>query len=154
VNPSPQPHPLRFWIFAGAGFAVMGFGAMQYLDATPDWARRLDFAKFLVGADILHDFVVAPLVCAVGLGVARFVPARVRAPIQFACMASGVVLLLALPGLRQTAALTNNPSIQPINYATATLTVLAAVWVVALVWIGVRLYRFDHSRRRSTSISR
>jgi hypothetical protein len=130
---------VQFWITTAIGFAIMGLGAWQYLDATPDFARRFNFVAFLLGSDVLHDFVLAPVVCAIGWLVARFVPGRVRAPIQFGLMASGILLLLALPGLRRTGATTNNPSIQPLNYATATLTVLAVVWAIASVWLAARL---------------
>lgn len=130
---------LRFWVPAAIGFSIIGLGAWRYLDATPDFARRLNFVAFLVGADVLHDFVLAPVVCAIGWLVTRFVPGRVRAPIQFGLMASGILLLLALPGLRRTGATTNNPTVQPINYATGAVAVLAVVWAIASVWIAARL---------------
>ena len=130
-----------FWAAAPAGAALMGWGAALYLDATPDAARRFDFTLWVVGLDVVHDAVVAPIVVALGVGVSRLVRGSWRAPVQVGLIMSGAVLLVAALPLRGTAAGTRNPTIQPLDYTTATLTVLAAVWAAAAAWGGFRHLR-------------
>ncbi len=136
-----EPHGRRFWIMASIGFTTIGFGVREYLLATPDLDRRVNFVAFLVGADLVHDLVVAPVVCGLGALAARLLPSRTRAPIEAGLIASGVVLVLAVLPLRATAARTNNPTIQPLDYASATLTVLSVVWLISAAWLIIGLLR-------------
>ena len=39
----------------------------------------------------------------------------------------------------------DNPTVQPLDYATAVMTVVIVIWILAAVWLAVRLVR-----RRST----
>lgn len=135
MKPGGHEQPGRgFWAALVAGGVIMGWGAWLYLDATPDGARRFGFLRWLVGLDIAHDALLAPAVLLVGLACRRLVPPVWRAPVQGALIASGSVLIVAASPLRQTAEPTGNPTIQPLDYTTATLTVLAAVWGGALLW--------------------
>ena len=123
-----------FWIGLGAGGLLMAWGAWLYLDTTPDVSRRLDLLRWLVGLDVAHDLVLAPAVVLVGVAVRRWVSRRWLAPVQAALIVSASVLLVALLPLRGTARMTGNPTIQPLDYRSATLTVLGAVWAVAAGW--------------------
>ncbi len=118
----------------------MAWGGRLFFDATPDLARRGNFAIFLAGAALLHDLLFVPLLVLVGVVVERVAPRRVRPALQAALIASGVVLIVAAAPLRNTAARARNPTIQPLDYGTATLTVLAIAWgVVAVAAVAVRL---------------
>ncbi|HEX5616735.1 MAG TPA: hypothetical protein VFZ83_16415 [Acidimicrobiia bacterium] len=134
-------HGVRFWIASGIGVVVIGWGVALYLGATPDLDRRVDFAVWLVGLDLAHDLLVAPIALAVGVAVARVVRGPLRAPVQAALIASGCVLLVAAAPLARTADGANNPTIQPLDYTTATLTVLAIVWTACALWAGARIRR-------------
>ena len=133
-----EGHGPAFWIGLGAGGLLMAWGAWLYLDATPDFSRRFDFTRWLVGLDIAHDAVLAPAVVLAGLACRRWVPPVWRAPVQAGLIATGSLLIVALHPLRGTAEGTGNPTIQPLDYTTATLTVLAAVWAGAGLWGLIR----------------
>lgn len=127
------------WIALALGGAVMAYalrGAWQALG--PD---RWGWAAWVVGADLVHDALVAPAVGVVGVAVARLVPAgRIRALAQAGLVASGVVLVLAWIPLRGLGGNPGNPTIRPIDYGTATLTALGLVWAsVAVAGLIARL---------------
>jgi hypothetical protein len=122
----------------GVVVAVVGVvGAVRELptEALTSWVR------WLVGLVLVNDLVVLPLVALVGVGVTRLPLGRVRAPVQAGLFATAVALALAWPGLAGTAEASDNPTIQPIDYRTATLTVLAVVWAAVGVWAVVRWRR-------------
>lgn len=131
-------HGIGFWAAVVAGGAIAGYGIAGFLDRYPDLSHRISLARWIVGVDLTHDLVLAPTVVIIGLVVRRIVPARALAPVQFAMMASGVVLLIAWRPLRGSAAYHHNATAQPLNYATATLTVLAVIWTIAATWCLLR----------------
>ncbi len=151
-NDEHRPLPRTWWIAVGIGGAIMTWGVWFYLDATSDWARRLDFAKWLIGLALAHDLLFAPIVVTIGWLVTRTVPGSMRAPVQAGLIASGCVLLVALPPLRETANASRNPTIQPLEYSTATLTVLAVVWTVVGAWTVIRFVRRASLATRASEV--
>jgi hypothetical protein len=97
--------------------------------------------RWLVGANLVHDLVIAPMVCVTGWVVARVVPRALRAPIEAGTIVSGVLLIVAFPVLRGYGRdqVPGNPTVQPLDYVPATLTALGAVWAIAAAWTVVRL---------------
>ncbi len=123
----PEATPPAPWSALVAGGAVMGFalvGAVRSLgDDFDGWAL------WVVGADVAHDAIVAPLACAAGAVVARVAPpGRVRAHVQAGLLASAVVLAVAWIPLRGLGGNPGNPTIRPLDYGSATVTALALVW--------------------------
>jgi hypothetical protein len=118
---------------------VGGVGLLRHTDATPPSS----YLKFLVGGDIVHDLVVAPIVALVAFFVVRRVPAIARAPLRAALFGSAVVVAIAWPGIRQYGRMRapDNLTVQPLNYATSTLTAVGVVIAVATVWFVVELVR-------------
>src|SRR2546421_10776990 len=88
-----------FWVALPVGAAIMGFGAVGLLQDTSLTAAA-DVARWLIGADIAHDFVLAPIATFIGAAVARLLPHRCRAPVQAGLIASGVLLIVVFPALR------------------------------------------------------
>ncbi len=117
------------WPALAVGGAVMAFalrGAARDLDG--DLAGWL---AWVVGADLVHDAFVAPLVGGAGVLLTRLTPpGRLRAHIQAGVLASAVVLAVAWIPLRGWGGNPGNPTIRPLDYGTATLTALALVWAV------------------------
>jgi hypothetical protein len=117
------------------GYAVIAFGAMGLLRAVPAATAGV-VAAWVLGADLLHDLVVAPLVCVTGFAFARLVPRPWSAPVRIGSIATAVVLVVAYPVLRGFGRHTapGNGSVLPLDYTTAVLTVLGVVWGLMLVW--------------------
>jgi hypothetical protein len=140
---APEQRPsatygIWFWVAVVAGAALGAYGIRGFFDRYADAARRIDLARWIVGTALVHDLVVAPVVLLAGLVLRRAVPARVRDPVRFALIASSVMLLVAWRPLQRSAAYKHNPSVQPLNYATATLTVLGVIAAIAVLWLALR----------------
>ena len=90
-------------------------------------------------SDIVHDLVVAPIAALIAIVVIRRAPAITRAPLRAALFGSAVVVAVAWPALRGYGRMRtpDNASVQPLNYATAVATVVAVVWVISALWLGV-----------------
>jgi hypothetical protein len=136
-----RAYAVGFWIAAVVGGSVAGYGVAEYLAKYPDLTRRVALARWIVGVNIAHDLLLAPLVLLVGVGVRRLIPRVALGPAQFGLMASGIVLLIAWRPLQRSAAYKHNATAQPLDYTAATLTVLAVVWMIAAAWVVVRIVR-------------
>lgn len=137
---APERAGITFWIALVIGFGIMAFGVRGALDELSSFP---DVAKWVIGADLIHDFVVAPIAVAVGWAVGRVVPMRWRAPIQAGLMATAITIAIGWPGLRGYGRHTvpDNPSVQPLNYATAVATVGGIIWAVVAAWLIIRVLR-------------
>jgi hypothetical protein len=137
-----------FWIALPVGAAVMAFGAIG-LVTDLGLSGSADVARWLVGADLANDLVLAPLACLIGAAVAHLLPRWCRAPVQAALLTTGVLLIVAFPAVRGFGRdeVPDNETVQPLDYTTATLTVLAVVWAVAAVWALTALMTSDRRRR-------
>jgi len=122
-------HGALFWVGVAIGWAAMVFGLRGLWDEQrPE--QVVNWALYLVGLDLLHDALVAPALCAVGVGLARLLRPPLRVPVQVALIASGAVLLVAWAPLARTGDVVGNPTIQPLDYPTAVATALGLVWFV------------------------
>jgi hypothetical protein len=129
------------------GYAVMLFGAVGLLRAF-SLQRTGQVAIWVIGADLLHDFLVAPVVCLVGIGLGRVVPSSWRWPVRAGVTGTAVVLVVAYPALRGFGRTTapGNGTVLPLDYASATLTVVAVIWVLAVGW-GIANLIVERRRR-------
>jgi hypothetical protein len=136
-----------FWVALPVGAGLMAFGAVGLVQDT-GLSAAADVARWLVGADLAHDFVLAPLACLIGFAVARVLPRVCRSPVQAALLTSGVLLIVVFPALRGFGRdqVPDNPSVQPLDYTSSTLTALAIVWTLAAVWLVVRVVRARETR--------
>jgi hypothetical protein len=123
-----------------AGYAVMIFAVVGLLRAA-SFPSATQIAIWVVGADVLHDFLLAPTVCLVAFALTRVVPGTWRWPVAAGVIGSAFVLAVAYPALRGFGRDTapGNPTVLPLDYTTAVLTALAVVWGLAITW-GVAGY--------------
>ena len=137
-----------FWIGAVIGIGIMAFGVKGLLDEAPA-TQPNQVGLSLLGLDLLHDAIVAPIVCLVGLLLARFLPDRVRVPVRAGLFASAIVILVGWAALRGYGRdqVPDNPTVDPLSYGTAVLTVLAVIWVAVLAWAGSAWWRGRRAER-------
>jgi hypothetical protein len=145
VNDEPTTgHRLgaAFWVALAIGGAVMAFGVRGVLMDSAG-TRPGDLLRWVVGADLVHDFLIAPLVIAVGWVIVRIVPPLWRVPVQAGLAASGVALIVGWAAWRGYGhdTVPDNPTVQPLDYTTAILTVWGVVWSVVAIWIAARVVR-------------
>lgn len=92
--------------------------------------RPFFLIRLLVGLDLVHDLVLAPVVLVMGWTLSRVVPARLRAPLQGGLFCTAVVVAIAYPFVRGFGRIATNPSALSRNYAHGLLVTLAVVWAV------------------------
>ena len=133
---------VAFWVGLVIGGAVMAFG-IRGVFMNSRATDPIVLAEWVIGADLVHDLLVAPIAIAVGWAVSRMVPLVAKVPVQLGLVATGVVLVVGWAPLRGygRATVPDNPSVQPLDYTSATLTVLAVVWIAVAAWIALRLVR-------------
>jgi hypothetical protein len=132
-------HGAGFWAAVAAGGLVMAVATWGAFDSLSTSSFG-SWGKWIIGLDLLNDFLILPIVALVGVGVGRLPLGSARAPVQAGLFATAIVLLVAWPGLAGLSA-SDNPTIQPLDYTTATLTVLAVVWAGVGAWALVRRHR-------------
>ncbi len=129
-----------FWVALVLGGAVIAYGVGGAL-AESHRTQPAVLARWVLGALAVHDLLLAPLVGVAGLLVVRVVPRVARAPVQAGLLASVVVVAVAIPALASLSERPGNPTVHPIDYRSATLTVLGVVWALAGLWFGARVWR-------------
>jgi hypothetical protein len=141
-EPSSSEHGPLFWIALVAGGAIMAFGVRGALQQSAA-VQPAAFSVWIVGADVVHDFVLTPVVLLGGAVVARALREPWRTPIRAGLLLSALLVAIGWPALRGygRAQVPDNHSVQPLNYATALATALAVVWIGVGIWCAVRVLR-------------
>jgi hypothetical protein len=127
-----------FWLALVIGGAVMAFGVRGVL-MNHRATNPTELVRWVIGADLLHDFLFAPVVIALGWLVVRVVPRSWRVPVQAGLVASGVAALVGWSAWRGygRATVPDNTTVQPLDYTTAILTVWAIVWGLVAIWTAI-----------------
>jgi len=150
----PNRVGLAIGLLLGVPVMLVGIvGIVRHSGATPPSS----YIRFIVGGDLLHDLIVAPIAALVAFVVLRRTPAVARDPLRAALFGSAVMIAVAWPGIRHYGRMRapDNISVQPLNYATSTATAVAVVWAIAAVWLTVALARARvHKAARSQPIPR
>jgi hypothetical protein len=136
-----------FWIALTIGGTVMLYGAFGLVEDA-GLAHAREVAWWLIGLNLAHDLVVAPLVCVAGVVVARALRPPWRAPVQSGLLTSAVVLAVGWMNLRGYGRSRTNPTKLPLDYGTGVVTALAIVWAATALWLLVALFA---ARRRRTA---
>jgi hypothetical protein len=111
------------------GWGLMAFGVVGLIHNSsrthPD-----QWVKWFFGSLVAHDFIVAPVVFAIGALLVARIPGPLRAPIQGGLIATGIITPMSWPLLRGYGRDPSNSSVLPNNYAVSLLIVLAVLWAV------------------------
>jgi hypothetical protein len=156
ANRGPMPAPpdsatatasaWTFWIAAVIGAGIMFYGVRGLL-ADQTGPALTSFGKWFIGADVLHDLVIAPVACTIGWALGRVLNPPWRFPIQAGLFASAVVFVIGWAPLRGYGRDTvpTNTTVDPLNYVSAIATVLAFVWIVVALWVAIARWRPRHT---------
>ena len=138
MKPGREHRGRLFWIACGAGTALMAWGLWLLVQTTATAGERFGFAVWVVLADLLVNGLVVPVIAVSGWMVTRVTPGWMRAPAQVGLVLGGTVLLVAWLPLRNTAAGTGNPTIQPLDYPVAVAVTLAVIGSAMALWAARR----------------
>jgi hypothetical protein len=106
-----------------------------------------ELARWLVGSAIVHDGLIAPLVFAAGVLVARAVPPGIRRFVQAGLVITGMLVLATFPFVGGFGKRPGNPSALPLDYGLGLLVVLGSVWLVVAALAARALVRSPVRRR-------
>ena len=138
-NGELREHGPTFWIALVVGTAIMAFGVRGALTNAAGTHPAAMFS-WIAGGDLLHDAILMPIVLVVGALLARLVREPWRTPLRAGVLLSVLLLAIAWPALRGygRARVPDNPTVQPLDYSTAVLTVLGIVWIGVGCWCLLR----------------
>lgn len=138
---------MRLRVALGAvGVLLALFGVFRLLTQIPV-ANLIELAEWLVGAVLLHDVVVGPIVVAVGWVTARSLPPRVRRYVQAALLIGALLTVIALPLIHRRGSQPRAKAILTQNYGANLATLLAIVATACLLAYAGRVV-VDHRRDR------
>jgi len=129
-GPVPQRRRPSFWIGTAVGWGFILFALRGVLHHSLD-TRPSQLIRFWIGGALAHDLLLAPLVLAAGVGLARVVGARWRATVQRTLVICGPLALFAYPEVRGYGHELRNPTSLPHNYAANLLLVLVVIGAVS-----------------------
>ena len=127
-------------VFAVAGLALLAYGVAR-LFLVVAWPDLVLLAAWLVGALVVHDGLLSPLVLAVGAALRRWLPARGRRHVQLALLTGALITVVAVPMIYLEGSQPPEKAILLQHYGLNLTLVLAAVAVVTLGLYAVRVAR-------------
>jgi hypothetical protein len=145
VETPVAPSNRGLWIGLALGLPVMAYGVGGvFVDSARTHPAEL--ARWVIGAALVHDLVVVPVVLAVATGLRPMVPGRVWPAVRWALVTSAVLSLFALPFVRGYGRAADVPSLLNRNYGAGLLACVAVVTGIALTAaVAVSLVRLVRS---------
>lgn len=142
------PSPTGLWVGLAVGVPIMAVGVRGALvDAA--LTHPAELARWVVGAAVVHDLLLAPAVLAAGWSARRVTPAAAWPVVRWGLVTTGVLALLAWPLVRGYGRDPAVPSLLPRDYAGGLVGAVAAVWLAVAVLCAWR--RLGTARRSSRS---
>ncbi len=142
---------MKSWRIAlgAAGILLALFGVFRLLTQIP-FADLLVLALWLIGAVIIHDGVLTPIVLAISWAMARVVPPRGRRYLQAALVAGALVTVIAIPMIYRQDSQPRSKAILQQNFGGNLTLILAVIAAVSLLAYALRVAG-DHRRGQSRS---
>jgi hypothetical protein len=134
-------------VLAVAGVSLGTLGVGRLLTQIPSHSLVL-LVAWLIGAIIVHDGIVSPLVLTIGWLLRRFVPDRSRGYLQAGLIMGALVTIIAIPMIHLR---NSQPAVKAIlrqNFAGNLTLLLGIIAAGTLVLYAIRVAR-DQSRSTS-----
>ena len=133
-------------LLASAGVLLGLFGVFRLLTQVPVGDVAI-LALWLIGAIVIHDGILSPIVLAVGWTIARFVPPRARRYLQGALIVAALITVVAVPMVYREGSQPAAKAILQQNFGGNLTLLLAIIGALTLAAYAVRVAT-DHSPRR------
>jgi hypothetical protein len=126
-----------------AGVLLALFGVLRLLTQEPlDQVFLL--ALWLIGAILIHDGILSPLVVATGWAIARVVPPRARRYLQAALIMAALVTIIAIPLIYRQGSQPKSKALLQQNYGANLTLLITIIATLTLLAYAIRVAR-DHS---------
>jgi hypothetical protein len=132
---------MRAWrlAFGTSGLGLLGFGLYRLATEVPI-ADLAVLVGWLIGAVLIHDGVLSPIVLAVGRALAHL-PPRGRRYVQWALITSAVVTVIAVPLIYRRGSQPASKALLQKNYAAHLALLVAMIAGVSLLAYAVQVAR-------------
>lgn len=141
---------MRLRIVVGAAGALLGlFGALRLVTQIP-LGHLVVLAIWLIGAVVIHDGILSPLVVGIGWAISRSVPARARGSLQFALIVAGLVTVVAIPLIYRQGSQPASKAILRQQYGGNLTVLLGIIVAITLVLYAVQVARRGAGRQPVT----
>ncbi|PZS29133.1 MAG: hypothetical protein DLM59_13240 [Pseudonocardiales bacterium] len=128
------------------GFLGIGYGVFRIL-GNQSVSQPLKLAPWLIGAIVLHDFVLTPIVLSIGLVLTRFVEPRARRYIQGGLVTGALVTAIAIPLIYRRGKNLPGKALLERNYAANLALIIAMIAAVTAAAYAVRVMRDRRDQR-------
>ncbi|PZS18469.1 MAG: hypothetical protein DLM57_06325 [Pseudonocardiales bacterium] len=128
------------------GTLGIGYGAYRLL-GNPTVSKPMKLGEWLIGTLILHDFVLTPVVLAVGWLLTRVVRPRARRYVQGALVSGALVSVIAIPLIYRRGKGLPGKALLEQNYAAHLTLILGAIAAVTAVAYATRVIRDRQTQR-------
>ena len=117
-----------FWLGLVAGYPLIAVGVWGIFHDAPV-TSPFNFALWFIGGNLVHDFLLAPVVVLVSFALRLVVSPKHLGRVQWALALTGIVVLFALIPLLGLGRSPLEPTVQPLNYGLGLAVVVSAIWV-------------------------
>jgi len=129
-----------FWTGMVVGAAIVGVALYGIADNMRE-TKPQSLVRFVLGAGIAHDFLVAPLVVLVGWLTYEVVPRAARPAVRVGLALTFLTVLIAWPVVRAYGRSPRNPSLLPLDYGQNLVVALVVIWVATAVAATMATWR-------------
>jgi hypothetical protein len=134
----------RVRLALGAAGVLLGmFGLFRLVTQIPG-SDLVVLALWLIGAVLIHDGILSPIVVGIGWTVTRIAPPRARRYLQAAIVAAAMVTVIAIPMIYRRDSQPRSKAILQQNYGGNLTLLLAIIAGASLLLYAVRVAR-DHA---------
>ena len=139
----------RFILYA-VGAVLLVYGLQGILGLADSGADPIHWAMLVVAGAVVHDLLLVPVVFTVAWPLSHLRPALLRKYLGTGLALSGVLVVIAWPGLGNFGNRPDNPSVLPLDYGRGLGVALAVVWSGLLVLFVVQAVQLRRARARRT----
>jgi hypothetical protein len=132
---------------AGAGVLLATYGAVRLLTDVPG-TSLLRVVVWLVGALVISDLVLSPLVLAIGAVLRRWVPDRPRRYLQAFLVMAAMITLVALPMVYRQGSAPPEKALLQQDFGLNLAILLGLAGLISLLGYAAERVR-DHRRARA-----
>src|SRR4051794_12867955 len=132
-------HGAVFWVATTAGAVIVAFGIRGLLHDSA-LTKPNDLGRWLLGAGVIHDALIAPVLVVAGF-LTRRLPASARVPVRLGLAATALLVVVTWPLVHAYGVRAANPTVLPHDYGSNVSIAIGAIWITVAAAVGLRHWR-------------